>query len=135
LYYNRYGNKNTPSKAVNLHLQGIIEHGKKFVAYLTYNNINTGSNLAVHTFLLQLSLRYNESNKKLPDLIYYQIDGGSENANKTILAICELLIARGLTKKIVVTRLPPGHTHEDIDGRFGVIWRDLVKRYINTPPG
>jgi hypothetical protein len=89
----------------------------------------------VHTFLLQLSLRYNESNKKLPDLIYYPIDGGSENANKTILAICELLIARGLTKKIVVTRLPPGHTHEDIDGRFGVIWRDLVKRHIHTPLG
>jgi hypothetical protein len=89
----------------------------------------------VHTFLVQLYDTYIKANNKLQDVIYLQIDGGSENANKVILAICELLIARGLTKRIVLTRLPGGHTHEDIDGRFGVIWRDLLQRYINSPLG
>jgi len=26
-----------------------------------------------------------------------------------------------------------GHTHEDIDGKFGVLWKKLRKRFIDTP--
>lgn len=42
--------------------------------------------------------------------------------------MCELLIARGLTKRIVLTRLIVGHTHADIDGVFGRIWTKLRVR-------
>ena len=49
------------------------------------------------------------------------MDGGSENANQYMIGIFELIIAVGLTKNIEMTRLPVGHTHEDIDGRFGVL--------------
>ena len=45
-----------------------------------------------------------------------QIDGGSENANWLILAICELMCMKRMGKVIFLTRLPTGHTHEDIDG-------------------
>jgi hypothetical protein len=41
-----------------------------------------------------------------------QIDGGSENANASTLALAEYLVYRRLTRKVVITRLPPGHTHE-----------------------
>ena len=34
----------------------------------------------------------------------------------------ELLIAKGLIAEIYLTRLPVGHTHEDIDAQFGHIW-------------
>ena len=34
----------------------------------------------------------------------------------------ELLIAKGLIAEIYLTRLPVGHTHEDIDAMFGHIW-------------
>jgi hypothetical protein len=90
--------------------------------------------------LLQWEASYNRSStdpeaRKLPDTLYHQIDGGSENVNKTTLAICELMIATKMVRKIVLTRLPPGHTHEDIDARFGVLWRSMYSQHINTPLG
>ena len=51
------------------------------------------------------------------------MDGGSENANETVLAYLEYLVAMRVCKRIVMTRLPTGHTHEDIDSCFGCIWR------------
>ena len=58
----------------------------------------------------------------LPPTIYIQVDGGSENANIFFFAMAELLICKKMAKKIVITRLPVGHTHEDIDAFFGTIW-------------
>jgi hypothetical protein len=54
--------------------------------------------------------RYIQDGGKLPNTIFIQIDGGGENTAKIALALCELLIAKGLTKKIIVTRLPVGTT-------------------------
>lgn len=47
--------------------------------------------------------------------------------------MAELLVHRGLTKRVVLTRLPPGHTHEDIDGKFAIIWVHNRKKFILTP--
>ena len=55
------------------------------------------------------------------------------NANRTIIAICELLVARGLVREVVLSRLPVGHTHEDIDGIFALIWRRMRDLSIITP--
>ncbi len=43
---------------------------------------------------------------RLPDIIFIQVDGGSENISIPMLVLCELLVARGLTKEIYLTRLP-----------------------------
>ena len=64
----------------------------------------------------QLQSFYNE-HCHFPDIFYHQIDGGPENSNQFLLAMCELLVALKLVRKIVLTRLPVGHTHEDIDAR------------------
>jgi hypothetical protein len=50
-----------------------------------------------------------------------------------MLGICELLVARRLTKKVVLTRLPVGHTHEDIDSVYGVIWKSNSGLCILSP--
>ena len=68
-----------------------------------------------------------------PDVVYYQVDGGSENATKAVLGIAELIVARGLCKRIVVTRLPVGHTHEDIDSKFSFIWKRIRNCFVLTP--
>ena len=78
--------------------------------YRTFHNVS-------HCFLLQLEARI-EKYGKLPDTIFFQVDGGPENANAASLAMCELLIAKRLTKRIYFTRLMVGHTHEDIDAKF-----------------
>ena len=40
------------------------------------------------------------------------LTGGPENANAAFIAMAELLVHRGLTDRVILTRLPPGHTHE-----------------------
>lgn len=113
------------------HLQGIIDHGKEFVVYRTFHNVKVDSNLAMHCLLLQLEQKLN--NGKLPHTVYLQIDGGSENANKCTLALCELLIIRQLCRKVVLTRLPVGHTHENIDAKFALIWVEARNKAILSP--
>lgn len=82
---------------------------------------------------MSLEQQYKANNNSLPDTVYHQIDGGVENTAKAALAICELLVARRLTRKVVLTRLPVGHTHEDIDAVFGNIWRELMNCKVITP--
>lgn len=67
------------------------------------------------------------------DLQCSQVDGGSENTAKAALAICELLVAKRLTRKIVLTRLLVGHTHEDIDAIFALIWQLLKNKKAMSP--
>ena len=130
-----FGNNYTVNANYKQHIQGIINHGRTLTLYRTFNNIGNGSNLQIHTWLMNLEYIYEKLGKKLPDTVFAQIDGGSENANTTMKAVCELMVARGLAKRVVLTRLPPGHTHEDIDAVFGKIWKYLAKRSIYTPQG
>ena len=46
--------------------------------------------------------------------------------------MCELLVARKIVKRIVLSRLMVGHTHEDIDGRFAKIWTRVRNAYVLT---
>lgn len=62
-----------------------------------------------------------------------QVDGGSKNANKTLLAMLELLVSKRAIRRIHFTRLPTGHTHEDIDAVFAEIWSWFRDEIINTP--
>ena len=127
-----FANKYAVSVNYKQHIQGIINHGRSLTLYRTFNNIYNGANLAIHTWLLNLENVY-RSEGKLPDIVFAQIDGGNENANTAMKGICELLVARRLTKKVVLTRLPPGHTHEDIDSVYGKIWKYLEGKAIYTP--
>lgn len=113
-------------------MTGIIEHGEEFTLYRSFNTLPGNRNLAIHCFLMQLERRIDRDGR-LPKTIYYQVDGGSENANKTVLAVCEMLIAMGLTERIEYCRLMVGHTHEDIDGRFGRIWLNIQSKHVTTP--
>ena len=117
---------------INQHLQGIIEHGQGFTMYRTFNNLTNDANLNIHCLLLQLESRI-ERYGKLPDTIFIQVDGGSENANKYILAMCELLVHRGMTREIYLTRLPVGHTHEDIDAKFALLWKRVRTEHVLSP--
>ena len=40
------------------------------------------------------TLQYEETGK-LPDDVYFQIDGGPENANAVVLGLAELMVHRG----------------------------------------
>ena len=114
------------------HLQGVLVHGQIIRMYRTYHNISNGTNLQIHTLLLTLELLLLKNNGKLPEAVYYQLDGGSENISKAMIGLSELIVAKGLTKRLLITRLPVGHTHEDIDSKFAKIWVALRNKHVST---
>jgi hypothetical protein len=129
-----YGNSKSPgSYHIKQHLQGVYMHGDNMTVFRTFANVGGGANLAIHTWLLSLENYWIRNGHRFPNVIYHQIDGGPENANEEFLAICALLVACRLVYKVVLTRLPVGHTHEDIDGLFALIWRMLRDEHIYTP--
>ena len=81
------------------HLQGVHFHGRLLTIYRTFHNVSNGVNLGVHSWLLSLEKIFNLEGC-LPDTLYHQIDGGCENTARTMKGLCELLIIRGLTKKL-----------------------------------
>lgn len=100
--------------------------------YRSFNNIKKGGNLTIYCFLRQLEAWRERHDGKFPEQIYFQVDGGSENANKYVLAFLEYLVSRRITRKVVYSRLPTGHTHEDIDACFAQLWKWLRGRPILT---
>ena len=109
-----FGNQKQFGCCLKQHLQGLLNHGRRFTFFRTFHNIFGGGSAQLHCFLLELDYFY-ERDGQLPDTLYYQIDGGVENIARTVIVMMELLIAKRLTKTIVLTRLPVGHTHADID--------------------
>lgn len=115
-------------KKLTQHIQGVLLHGRKSIFYRTFHNVVLGANVQIHTLLLTLE-NIQESEGKLPDTFFYQIDGGSENTAKVVLFLCELLVAKRVVKKLVLSRLLVGHTHADVDAEFGHLWK-----YIRVQP-
>lgn len=120
------------SQTIEQHLQGVLQHGQSTNIYRTFPNIFGGANLAIHVVLMDLLERY-ERDGCLPPTVFIRVDGGSENANKFLLAICELIVSRRLCQTIIISRLPVGHTHEDIDGVFSRIWTKMRDASVATP--
>lgn len=115
------GTQGTFSDPLKQCLTGVKEHGHGITLYRTFDTVRKGSNLTIHCILSQLD-KWKERYKKYPEKIYLQVDGGSENANQYVLAVLELLVHKRMAKQILYTRLPTGHTHEDIDACFALIW-------------
>lgn len=106
---------------LNQHIQGVIIHGHKTIFYRTFHTINNTASLQIHTFLLSLQ-NIRAKTGVLPETLYYQIDGGSENTAKAVYYLCELIVARRLVKCIKLCRLLVGHTHCDVDATFAHAW-------------
>lgn len=117
----------TCNEEIPQHLQGVINHGRRCSIYRSFGNFKGGSNLGIHCTLLELWDMLDKATMKLIHTLFLHFDGGPENANKYVLAIAYLLVARGLCKVVYVIRLPVGHTHEDIDALFSLIWRKLMR--------
>jgi len=114
------GTQNSFNNPVKKTIVGVKMHGHGFTIYRAFNTVNKGSDLTSYCILDQLEI-WKKKYKQYPEKLYLQVDGGSENANKYVLALLELLVIKRVCSVIYYSRLPTGHTHEDIDGCFGVI--------------
>jgi hypothetical protein len=50
-----------------------------------------------------------------------------------VLIVCEYLVSKNIVCKIVLSRLIVGHTHEDIDSKFGVVWKYIRNKMVASP--
>lgn len=97
------------------------EHGVGLTLFRHFNNVSKSADVTIYCILRKLE-DFFERHGYYPEKLYIQADGGSENANKYLLAMLELLVVKRVCRDIYFTRLPVGHTHEDIDAAFAVIW-------------
>lgn len=94
---------------------GAKEHGQRVHLFRTIGTAEKSKDLIVYVILSMLeNFRANHPNNEYPEKFYVQVDGGSENANNTVLGILELLVAKRVCRVVLYTRLPKGHTHEVI---------------------
>jgi hypothetical protein len=110
------GMQNSFSKPLTQHITGIKEHGHGVTIYRTLETVVKGADLTIYCILSQLEA-WKIRNSHYPETIYVQCDGGSENANQYVLGMLEILVIKRMAKEILFTRLPTGHTHDDI-GKF-----------------
>ena len=78
-------------KQLDQHLQGVYAHGRGIGSYRAFQNVKLTTNAQLHTLLLHLESLTKKveadgsvSTVPLPDTLYYQVDGGPENANKVV---------------------------------------------------
>lgn len=125
------GQKSFGNNALSQHITGVKEHGVNLKLYRTISTVGKSANLTIHCILLKLE-EFLDRNHKFPEKLYVQVDGGCENANKYVLGLLELLVIKRICKEVYYTRLPTGHTHEDIDACFGTIWKALREAVSET---
>ena len=121
------------TKGLEQHIEGVLTHGHGFTIYRSFPTVDADADFTIFCLLSELEKWKDNNQQKYPHTWYIQIDGGSENANKYLLAALEFITAKRLVQKIILTRLPVGHTHEDIDACFGVIASWYGTHIVHTP--
>lgn len=112
---------------------GAISHGtNETTFYLSTPNVSTGASYTIHCIFAEMRKLYIKNNRKPLKKIYIEIDGASDNTAKAVIAACEHLVFKKFCPYVVLARLPVGHTHEDIDSRFGRIWTRLRTKHVCT---
>jgi hypothetical protein len=103
-------------------LMGSLVHGVGMFLHLLSPPLKAGGNFSAHCLLETLKdvgdLREAEGLRRLPPTLYLQLDNASDNKNRCILALCDSLVTKGVFKKIKISFLLVGHTHEDVDQYF-----------------
>jgi hypothetical protein len=117
-----YGSQNSFSDAITQHITAVKEHGHGVTIYRTLGTVSKGANLTIYCILAQIESWRIRNGNRYPEELYLQLDGGSENANKYLIGMLELLVYKRLIKKIYFTRLPTGHTHEDIGNKSNIVF-------------
>ena len=122
------GTQDSFSSPLHHKLQGVIIHGIGMRLFSSFDNVTKDTNMSLYALLSSIEFWAETHFGNYPEEVFLQIDGGPENISTEFLAMLELLVHKRLTRKIMYTRLPTGHTHCDIDGGFGHL-KNFFKRH------
>lgn len=124
---------------------GCLAHGHEISFNFVEENVPKGSNLTIEILVRMLDRLLEESRRPLaahsdegrddctqrralPMHLWVQCDNaGGENKNQWLLRFLAVLIDRGSFRTAVLAFLQVGHTHEDIDGIFGIMSMEIAK--------
>ena len=107
------GNNKVYAATTTQHIQGVKCHGRWRKFFRTFEHVETGADLACHVWLIEvvdLIDHCQATGEVMPKVCFLQIDGGSENTNKTLLALAELVVKLGVFQEVHINRLLVGHT-------------------------
>lgn len=94
------------------HLIAVKDAVKGVSFYWSFSEFTGGANLTCSILSSYLATIENLANKT----VFMQMDNcGGENKNWQFVQYCNVLVAMGRVKAIVLNFLPVGHTHIDID--------------------
>ena len=101
-----------------LYAYGVLSHGRKAYTYLLPGHVRQGHDVTIDILWRVLcDTHHNEG--KLPPVLLLQLDNTTkQNKGRYLFAFLALLVHHNIFDKIVVSFLPVGHTHEDIDQMF-----------------
>jgi hypothetical protein len=99
--------------------------GYKLYMLRTFPWVQTGANLTVTAFIFALAQlqsfagvdKPGQGTSLLPQL-HLAVDGGAENVNKTMFGFAASLILSKVFQLVTMSRLPVGHTHNQLDQCF-----------------
>ena len=124
------------TKTLDCALEGVYFHGmhERMDFYVVPHTYKGGSNVTVHCLnesIKRQIAHMKAAGKKTPHTLYVQLDNTTkENKNQYVEAYLSSLVTEGVFDVVVMTFLPVGHTHEDIDQRFSVVSRKLRREVV-----
>ena len=116
----REDKKSDATEKLMCHVTGVLMHGRPNPAqvYTWYDRFPASSDSIITILLDALDKTVTPTNP-LPPTLYLHMDNcGRENKNRYVLAVCNMLVAKGIFKKVKLSFLPVGHTHDDCDQMF-----------------
>lgn len=129
-------NLNASNTVFPVTVTGAISHGtNETTFYLSTPNVSTGASYTIHCILSEMQKLYVKNGRRPLKKVFIEIDGASDNVAKAVLAACEHLVFIKFCPYILLARLPVGHTHEDIDSRFGKLWVFIRNKHVYTYDG
>jgi hypothetical protein len=106
---------------LQLHLMGVIVHGRGTWAYTCPPHIAQGNNTTIQALWDTICDIFKKEGK-LPRTLYLQLDNTTKQCKgRYVFGFLGLLVEMGVFDKVIVGFLPVGHTHEDIDQFFSRI--------------
>ena len=103
---------------VKMHVYGALVHGFKSFVSIIPDHEAQGHNVTINMLWTCITEFYKDR-KYRPDVLFMQLDNTTkQNKGQYLYGFLALLVERGIFKKVVLSFLPKGHTHEDIDQMF-----------------
>ena len=115
-----------------IHVMGAISHGRRVSAFISTDDIKHGNNVTIEV-IHRVLWKTLEDEEFLPPVLFLQLDNTTRQCKaQYVMAYLHSLVDAGVFKKIVVSFLPVGHTHEDIDQFFSVLSKTLKHQNCYT---